>query len=653
MRRPAAKPPVPIVATLAPALPAVSPGHLLRVLAAAAWLLPPVPACAYEVEIEAPKPLAGILKEYLDISRYKDRTDLSPEQFQYMVETVGDQVRQFASTEGYFDPVTSVKVEGDAGPPPPSAGAEAPSQAEQPLEGKAEQAPGTSQTPETPQSDDKAKRKDHRVVHITVDPGARTVIRNVDVSVAGTAVTRSPEQVEDVKRKWGLPPGEPFRQEDWDKAKEDALITLQSRNYYSAKLADTQARIEPDEHAADLRARYDSGPAYVLGPIDISGTKRYPERIVRNVNPLREGESYRVERLLELQRAIQNQPYYANVQVDLKAPPDPAKAAVDGVVTAPVSVKVREYPPHRLTSGVGFTTDTGAQVEGRYSYYNLWNRAWVLDSQLRIEQKRQYGFLEMAMPPDSATFRNSVYTSYERTIDIENTDTESWRAGLKRSRSRENYDTTFSLDFYYDNLTPEGQPSQISKALVPAFAWTRRNVDNLVFPRRGNVINTQIGVAGKGLLSDATFLRLYGRIRQYVPVGKRDLFIARLELGGDLTGDSSAKIPASLRFRAGGTDSVRGYSYQSIGTQSGNAVLPAKYLATGGLEYQYWFQPDWGAALFWDVGTAADNLHDVKLFHGVGVGARWRSPVGRVQLDVGYGIQAHQFRPHISLGVAF
>ncbi len=150
-------------------------------------------------------------------------------------------------------------------------------------------------------------------------------------------------------------------------------------------------------------------------------------------------------------------------------------------------------------------------MEGRYSYYNLFNRAWVLDTQARIEQKRQYGFIEAAMPPDSHTYRNSIYSSYERTIDIESTDLTSWRAGLKRSRSREKYDTTVSLDFYYDNLVPFGQPEQISKALVPAFAWTRRDVDNPVFPRRGNVISTQIGVAAQNILSDATFLRMHGR----------------------------------------------------------------------------------------------------------------------------------------------
>lgn len=566
---------------------------------------------AYKVEIDAPKVLKDILQEHLDLARYTDRTDISDDQFAFMVETVGDQVRQFASTEGWFDPVTKATVEGT----------------------------GTD-----------------RVVHISVDPGARTLIRAVDVQVTGPAATQSPEQVAEMRAKWGLPVGEPFRQADWDKAKENALVTLQSRNYYGAKLAASRARVEPDEQVADLSTRYESGPAYLLGPLQIEGTRRYPEQIIRNVNPLNVGEPYRVERLLELQRAVQNQPYFSNVQVDLQEPPaaTAAEAAAQAdTVTAPVRVRVREQPLHRLNTGVGYTTDTGAQISGRYSYYNLFNRAWVFDSQLSLEQKRQYAYLETAMPPDSRTFRNSIYGSYERTIDVESTDLTSWRTGLKRSRSRDKYDTTFSLDFYYDNLLPFGQEAQISKALVPAFAWTRRDVDNPVFPRRGNVINTQVGVAAKNILSDATFMRVYGRIRQYVPVGNRDLFLARLELGADLTKADPAQVPASLRFRAGGTDSIRGYSFQSIGTPEGAAVVPARYLGTGSVEYQYWFKPEWGVAVFWDAGTATNNLSGITIYNGVGVGARWRSPVGPLQLDVGYGIQKKQFRPHISLGVAF
>ncbi|CAG9177618.1 autotransporter assembly complex family protein [Cupriavidus respiraculi] len=585
--------------------------HGQRWLAAALlWailaLLPAAPALAtYKVRVEAPEALQDMLETHLDIARFRERADLSDDQFNFMVETVGDQVRALSATEGWFDPQTTVRVEGEG---------------------------------------------DGRIVYVSVDAGARTLIRNVDVDVTGPAATQAPEQVAAVRENWGLPPERPFRQADWDKAKDDALVALQSTSYYGATLARSQARIEPDERAADLTARYASGPAYVLGPLQVNGTRRYPEQIIRNVNPLAIGEAYHVERLLELQRAVQNQPYFSNVQVELG---EPVATEVPDTVIAPVNVQVREYPTHRVTSGVGYSTDTGAQVEGRYSYLNMFNRAWVFDSQARIAQSRQYLFAELAMPPDSKTYRNSVYTSYDRTIDIESTDITSWRAGLKRSRSREKYDTTLSLDYYYDHLQPFGEPEQLSRALVPAYSWTRRDVDNPVFPRRGNVINTQLGVAMKGLLTDQTFFRAYGRIRQFIPVRKRDLIVARLELGADFTTGSAEKIPASLRFRAGGTDSIRGYGFQSIGTRKGASVLPAKYLGTASLEYQYWFKPDWGAAVFWDTGTATDNLDGVKLYHGVGVGARWRSPVGPVQLDVGYGIQDRKIRPHISLGVAF
>ncbi len=581
---------------------------LLAPLLALLFAMLPAPVqAAYRVQVEAPEPLKDILEEHLDLIRYRERADLGEDQIAYMIETVGDQVRAFAATEGWFDPQTTTRVEGSG---------------------------------------------DSRVIHVTVDPGARTLIRAVDVDVRGPAATRSPEQVAAMREKWGLPVGEPFRQSDWDKAKEDALVELQSNAYYGARLAASQARIEPEERAADLSATYDSGPAYRMGALTVRGTRRYPEQIVHNVNPLYVGEPYRVERLLELQRAIQNQPYFSNVQVELGDP----VADADGngeTVTAPVNVRVREYPTHRVVSGVGYNTDTGAQVEGRYAYYNLFDRAWIFDSQARIEQKRQYAFAEIAMPPDSKTYRNSVYGSYERTTDIENTDTRSWRTGVRRSRTRERYDTVLSLDFYYDDLRPYDQPRQLSKALVPQYAWTRRDVDNPVFPRRGNIINTQVGAAVEGFLTDQTFVRLYGRIRQYIPVRTRDLIVARLELGADLTSGSADKIPATLRFRAGGTDSIRGYGYQSIGTRRGASVLPAKYLATTSLEYQYWFKPDWGAAIFWDAGTATNNLDGVRIYHGVGIGARWRSPVGPVQLDVGYGIQERQFRPHISLGVAF
>ena len=124
---------------------------------------------------------------------------------------------------------------------------------------------------------------------------------------------------------------------------------------------------------------------------------------------------------------------------------------------------------------------------------------------------------------------------------------------------------------------------------MPAWSWTRRNTDDPLFPRRGNLIHVEAGFAVKGVLTDQTFIRGYARGQQYLPIGKEDLVLIRAELGGVFTSGSSSGIPASLLFRAGGSNSVRGYGYQSIGNNVDGSVLPTKYLVTASAEYQHWF----------------------------------------------------------------
>ncbi len=570
---------------------------------------------AYKVQIDAPKPVQSLLKDFLDISRYQGRDDISDEQLKFMMDTAGDQVRELTSTEGYFTPLTKVSAQ------------------------------------EEPAADGKQAV---RRITISVDPGPRTDISTADISVTGMAARDDQATVARIREDWSLPVGQAFRQEDWNKAKNAGLEKLQQKKYAAARIASSEARVDPDEHQADLAVRYDSGPAFTLGPLQITGTRRYPESIIRNVNPLAVGEPYDVNRLLALQRQIQNTPYFSNAIVAIDDDPEHPEQT-------PVKVQVTEFPAQRIRTGVGYSTDTGAQVEGRYSHYNVFDKAYVFDSQLRLEQKRQYGVLSLAMPPDEKAFVNSINTSYDRT-KLEGIDLRSQQVGFKRARNSENYDTTYSLTYYRDELSQEDGSTLPAntivtpgkhRALVPGFAWSRRNVDDPIFPRKGNLLTLEAGFALKGLLTDQSFSRLYGRFKQFVPVGRRDIVVLRAELGGVFTAGRAGAVPPSLLFRTGGNDSVRGYSYQSIGNEQNGTVYPTKYLAVGSSEYQRWFSENWGAAVFYDVGAAADNWNNKTFYHGVGTGARWRSPVGTLNLDLAYGIQKRQIRPHISLGIAF
>lgn len=571
--------------------------------------MPSAASADYAVNITAPDPLDELLTQFLDLSRYKERQDLNEDQFNYMVATAEEQVAELAATEGYFSTKTTVSVEQ--------------------VQGK-------------------------RVVNINVEPGPRTHIAKVDLNVQGEASRRSLAQVQRLIREWPLVTGEPFRQAEWDNAKARSLQQLRNHLYAAAEISDSQARVYAEREQAELSVQFDSGPAFTLGPLKVRGTRRYPESIVHNVNPLEPGEPYDADRLLALQRQLQRTPYYSNAVIDIERDPENAEGT-------PVTVDVTEFPTQRISAGVGYSTDTGANVEGRYSHNNVFGKAWVFDTRLRIEQERQLGNVNLAMPPDKTGFVNAADLAYERTT-LEGVDLRSLRYGLWRTRTSDTLDLAFRLQYYSDRLelldgarVPDNiivQPGD-HRALVTSVEWTRRKVDDLIFPRSGYIISNYLGVAVKGLLTDETFIRASTQVRKFIPVRERDLLILGASLGGVFSKDDNISVPASLLFRAGGNDTIRGYDYLSIGNEIDGNVYPTRYLATGTIEYQYWFLREWGAAVFYDVGTATDNWADKELFHGVGVGARWRSPVGPVRADLGYGIQRGEVRPHFSLGILF
>jgi translocation and assembly module TamA len=74
---------------------------------------------------------------------------------------------------------------------------------------------------------------------------------------------------------------------------------------------------------------------------------------------------------------------------------------------------------------------------------------------------------------------------------------------------------------------------------------------------------------------------------------------------------------------------------------------------TGSIEYDHWFTRNWGAAIFTDVGDAADTIGGLNPAVGYGGGIRWRSPVGPLAVDVARGQRDGKFRLHFSIAVAF
>lgn len=566
----------------------------------------PVSAAGYQVDLEAPQALRALLTDNLDLIQWRDDPQVGESQLRYLVGQAPGRVRALLETEGHYNAQVTAELA---------------------REGGAESGPWR--------------------VRLRVEPGAPTRVAGLDLRLAGALTADAPAAERMLGRlsgDWSLPAGQVFRHADWETAKRNALLTLLSGAYPAAAIADSQARVDPERNRADLALLLDSGPAFTLGELEISGLTRYPRKVIERLNPIRPGEPYSQARLLTLQSRLRDSPYFASVSVQADTDPERPERV-------PVRVLLEEKPSKRLGLGLGASSDAGPRGSLEYGDLNLLDRAWRLTAKLAADAKRQTAGANLELPTDADGHRDSFHTQHERT-DIAEQTTRGWRLGAKRAQLRGDIETVAALDYTTERQEAAGSITDNNQALTAAYSWTWRRVDDLIHPRRGHLLSLQLGGGTRALLSDQDFLRGYARLTWFQPLGERDGLILRGEAGAVLA-DSRRGIPTDYLFRTGGDQSVRGYAYQSIGVPAGQAVVGGRWLAVGSAEYVHWFDEQWGGALFLDVGDATDEPDDFAFRTGYGIGARWKSPVGPLNLDLARGVETGSVRLHFSASLVF
>ena len=240
---------------------------------------------------------------------------------------------------------------------------------------------------------------------------------------------------------------------------------------------------------------------------------------------------------------------------------------------------------------------------------------------MRIEQVRQTAYADVFFPPDDRQRRDGVGTAVEDS-DIENLGIKRFAVGATRLQRFGSVEQRLNLNWQEERQSPQGAPSTTNRALTALVGWTWRHADDPLDLAEGIALQVQLGGASKQLLSDQNFVRTYFRYSQGFPLTASDALLFRGELGATFA-PSSNGIPQDFLFRAGGTNSVRGYPYLSLGVKEGSAVVGGRYLMTMSAEYTHWISSTWGAAAFVDAGNAVDEPQAMNLAVGYGVGARW------------------------------
>ena len=332
---------------------------------------------------------------------------------------------------------------------------------------------------------------------------------------------------------------------------------------------------------------------------------------------------------------------------------------------APVTAQVREAPLQKAIFGIGVSTDSGMRLSLDHTYNQLPWLGWRALTKLSFDREAKVLGTEWTALPGANGWRwvAGAQLQREATGDYQVNSTQ-WRFG--RSQSTDHIDRNYALQ--YDSAVSQGPmaPPE-STALSLNTGWTGRYFDSKTAPASGWGLAAEFGVGTTLRPERDPFVRALARGLYFQPLAKvtapdgssrRARIALRTEVGAVLA-RPGAQIPVTQLFLTGGDTTVRGYSLRSIGARTeSDQLFGGRYLAVASAEWQ---RPlvfggtvsDFESALFVDVGAVADRLADLHARVGVGAGLRWRSPVGPLQTDLAYGVQAKQLRLHLRLGFTF
>lgn len=478
---------------------------------------------------------------------------------------------------------------------------------------------------------------------VRISPGEPVRLRNVTVRIEGPAASQRDFQAPDLGR---LRPGRTLNHGDYEAVKGRIESQASRFGYFAGRFAPQRIQVDPLAGYADIDLVYQSGERHRFGDISFSGKYPFEDELLRRMLPFEPGTPYDSELIAELHQNLQGSGYFASIRVD--AAPSLAEAGA-----IPVDVRLETRKPRTFGVGLGYSTDVGPR--GRFEWTRHWRNpqghSYGIDTEWSAP--RQNVGLWYDMPGDKPLTDKLRLASGYQYEELADTDSLSrlFTVGPEWHSLRPNgWQRVLSIKWQHEEYRL-GDDEGISTLLMPGVAYSILRSDSRLDPNRGYRVQFELAGAQKGLASDASAVHGEIGLRGLITLAERHRFLGRVQVGGTITDDYSS-VPPSLRFFAGGDQSVRGYAYQSLSpTNSRGDRVGGRYMLAGSAEYQFSLTPTWRLATFADHGNAFNSLEFPTLKSGVGFGVRWVSPVGPLRLDLAHPLDGTGgVRLHFSMG---
>lgn len=535
---------------------------------------------------------------YLSIATYQDAPDLSESLVERLDARAPGQIRQALQPFGYYDAPVESKLTPDG---------------------------------------------DGWTAHYTVTLPPPVRIRHIDVVLAGEG--RGDPAYDSFFQSLPYHPGDPLDQKLYEDSKRTLQELAARRGFIDARFTKTELAVNPQEHWADITLRFNTGSRYYFGDVSFMQDFLDPEFLARYVK-FKPGDPFDNAALLNLQYALNDAGYFNSVNVEALR-----QQAADKRI--PIRVSLTPSLRNKYTIGAGYGTDTGPRLTLGWTNRRINSEGHTLGVQAQFSHIMESFLVNYTVPLSDPATERLIY-SYGNSRQQPNPGVTDYinMVGVARFSSAGVWSLNQYVQLERDRSEVEGSPPTRNTLLLPGVTVSRVDSDDLILPTRGYRLSADLRGANNALFSDTSFAQLHLIAKLILPLGDMTHLLLRGEVGGTAL-KSGQSLPISQSFFAGGDQSVRGFSYNSLGPRNADGVnIGGKDLMVGSIEIDQMFGPIFGIAGFVDTGDAMNSFR-TSLEKGVGAGLRWRTPIGMVRFDVAHPVKRpdlDRVRVHISIG---
>lgn len=526
--------------------------------------------------------IRDILLEGLTIQQQRNSARLTPQMIERLNQTAIEEIRQTLTVYGYYNPVITADL----------------------------------QNPEAQQW----------LAQYQIDVGEPVRIETLQLEIKGAAAQDLAFQ--DLLEKFPIKEGDRLRHARYENAKRSILRVASERGFFDGKLTCNRVEVDTEKNTATICLVYESGARYRFGEV------HFPETVVdkallKRVQPFAIGDFYNAAKILEFRNALNNSAYFS--EVSTRTLVDSRKA---GKVETEVSLV--EQAKHRYSAGIGYGTDTGARIGLGWQNRYVNDRGHQLFTDLRLSEIANRITADYRMPFWSDTLDLVGVNAEYRQVDTDTSESRGYTVGPYYQRERWGWEETGSLKLLQEDFDISDKSESVL-LLIPGISFARTWADDTLYTLRGGRLSISLSGASESFLSDVSFTQVVLKGKYIRSISEKGRIITRATLGATGVSDFD-KLPASLRFFAGGDNTIRGFDFESLGPKDDlDEVVGGRYLAIGSVEYEHMFIPNWGGAVFTDFGNAFNEWSD-SFEYSVGIGLRWRSPVGLIRVDIASGL---------------